>query len=284
MTDDGGVLENLPRSRPGKRSEKRAEAGSPARKRSSAGFRVRSHAPWMEQPAVPSEGRPASSGPVNARRERGMLSRMPPGGKTAPSCLIVDDHPVVRAGVRAVLEQAFSDARVADAASLEEAGDLVEDEQPDVVIVDPWRAGVDVGDVVGSLHRRLKAPIVVFTSDGGARLLSEALKAGVKGYVRKDSPSEDLIRAIDAARSGEFYVDPGLSSTIVLDEADRTLSARQREILQMLADGMQTDAVAEKLGLSTETVRTHTKRILAKLEASTRTQAVAIGIRHGLIE
>ena len=157
-------------------------------------------------------------------------------------------------------------------------------DKPDVVIVDPWRVGVDVGEVVAKLRGELKAPIVVFTSDGGARLLSEALKAGVKGYVRKDSPSEDLIRAIEAARIGEFYVDPGLSSTIVLDEGDRTLSARQREILQMLADGMQTDAVAQKLGLSTETVRTHTKRILAKLDASTRTQAVAIGIRHGLIE
>ncbi len=204
--------------------------------------------------------------------------------KRAPHCLIVDDHPVVRAGVRAVLEQAFSGAEIDDAESVEELGDAGRGEAPDVVIVDPWRAGVDVGDVVRRLQAELDAPIVVFTSDGGARLLSEALKAGVKGYVRKDSPSEDLIRAIDAARAGEFYVDPGLSSTIVLDEGDRTLSARQREILQMLADGMQTDAVAEKLGLSTETVRTHTKRILAKLEASTRTQAVAIGIRHGLIE
>jgi DNA-binding NarL/FixJ family response regulator len=95
---------------------------------------------------------------------------------------------------------------------------------------------------------------------------------------------DDLIRAVEAARAGEFYVDPGLSSAIVLDEAERTLSARQAQILQMLADGMQTDAVAERLGLSTETVRTHTKRILAKLEASTRTQAVAIGIRHGMID
>jgi DNA-binding NarL/FixJ family response regulator len=142
----------------------------------------------------------------------------------------------------------------------------------------------DMGGVVARLAADLDAPIVVFTADGGARLLAEALKAGVKGYVRKDSPPGDLVRAIDAARAGEFYVDPGLSSTIVLDEADRTLSARQREILQMLADGMQTEAVATRLGLSTETVRTHTKRILAKLEASTRTQAVAIGIRHGLIE
>ncbi|MBD0281880.1 MAG: response regulator transcription factor [Thermoleophilaceae bacterium] len=205
-------------------------------------------------------------------------------GGGPPSCLIVDDHPVVRAGVRAVLEEAFSGARIADAGSLEEAGELAQAEPPDVVVVDPWRTGVDVADVVGRLQRELNAPIVVFTSDGGARLLGEALKAGVKGYVRKDSPSEDLIRAIEAARAGEFYVDPGLSSTIVLDEGDRTLSARQREILQMLADGMQTEAVADQLGLSTETVRTHTKRILAKLGASTRTQAVAIGIRHGLIE
>jgi DNA-binding NarL/FixJ family response regulator len=209
---------------------------------------------------------------------------MAAGAKDAPRCLIVDDHPVVRAGVRAVLEQAYAGSEITDAASLDEAASASNGETPDVVIVDPWRVGVDVVEVVDRLNDQLKAPIVVFTSDGGARLLSEALKAGVKGYVRKDSPSEDLIRAIEAARAGEFYVDPGLSSTIVLDEGDRTLSARQREILQMLADGMQTDAVAEKLGLSTETVRTHTKRILAKLEASTRTQAVAIGIRHGLIE
>jgi DNA-binding NarL/FixJ family response regulator len=206
------------------------------------------------------------------------------GAKHSARCLIVDDHPVVRAGVRAVLEQAFDDVEISDADSIDHVADVAREAKPDVVIIDPWRAGVDVADIVSQLQSQVKAPIVVFTSDGGARLLSEALKAGVKGYVRKDSPSADLVRAIEAARTGDFYVDPGLSSTIVLDDGDRTLSARQREILQMLADGMQTDAVAQKLGLSTETVRTHTKRILAKLEASTRTQAVAIGIRHGLIE
>jgi DNA-binding NarL/FixJ family response regulator len=213
-----------------------------------------------------------------------MLAAMAPGAKQPPRCLLVDDHPVVRAGVRAVLELAFTDIEIDDAESIDHVAEAASARTPDVVIIDPWRAGVDVAEIVGRLQSQVKAPIVVFTSDGGARLLSEALKAGVKGYVRKDSPSEDLVRAIEAARTGEFYVDPGLSSTIVLDDGDRTLSARQGEILQMLADGMQTDAVAEKLGLSTETVRTHTKRILAKLEASTRTQAVAIGIRHGLID
>jgi DNA-binding NarL/FixJ family response regulator len=182
-----------------------------------------------------------------------------------------------------VLESAWPEAKVADAVGVEDAVEF-NGKTPDVVIVDPARSGTDVTALVKRLSEQVDAPIVIFTADGGARLLSEALKAGVRGYVRKDSPSDDLVRAIEAARAGEFYVDPGLSSTIVLDEGDRTLSARQREILQMLADGMQTEAVAQKLGLSTETVRTHTKRILAKLEASTRTQAVAIGIRHGLIE
>lgn len=198
--------------------------------------------------------------------------------------MIIDEHPVVRQGVEALLEATWPGCVVAAERNLDDALAAAADTKPDIVVVDPWKAGADVGELVKRLTKELGASIVVFTADGGARLLSEALKAGVQGYVRKDSPSSDLIRAIEAAAAGEFYVDPGLSSTIVLEEGDRTLSARQREILQMLADGMQTDAVAKDLGLSTETVRTHTKRILAKLEASTRTQAVAIGIRYGLIE
>ncbi len=197
--------------------------------------------------------------------------------------MIIDEHPVVRQGVEALLEETWPGAVVASVRDLEAALEAGADAKPDIVVVDPWKAGADVGELVKRLSNELGAPIVVLTADGGARLLSEALKAGVRGYVRKNSPSRDLIRAIEAVRAGEFYVDPSLSSTLVLEEGDRTLSARQRQILQMLADGMQTDAVAKELGLSTETVRTHTKRILAKLEASTRTQAVAIGIRYGLI-
>lgn len=191
---------------------------------------------------------------------------------------------MVRQGIRALLEREFSDVEVSDAPTPEAAIEAATADKPDVVVIDPWKAGGEVEAVLIKLTEELDTPIVVFTSDGGARLLMEALKAGVKGYVRKDSPAEDLVRAIQAAQSGEFYVDPALSSTIVLDDGDKTLSARQREILQMLADGMQTDHVAQKLGLSTETVRTHTKRILAKLSADTRTQAVAIGIRNGLID
>jgi len=198
--------------------------------------------------------------------------------------VVVDEHPVVRAGVRALLEGRMEAATVSDAETVDAALEAGTGDAPDVIVLDPWRPGVDVGQTVGDLRQRTEAPIVVFTSDGGARLLSQALDAGVKGYVRKDSPAEDLVRAIEAASAGEFYVDPGLSSSLMLDDSERTLSVRQREILQMLADGMQTEAVAGQLGLSTETVRTHTKRILAKLDASTRTEAVAIGLRHGLID
>jgi DNA-binding NarL/FixJ family response regulator len=196
----------------------------------------------------------------------------------------VDEHPVVRRGVRALLEQGFNDVELLDAPTAKAALESAEDLDPDVILIDPGKGPGDTAATLLELARKLDSPVVVFTADGGARQLSEALKAGVKGYVRKDSPAEDLIRAIRAAIAGDFYIDPALSSTIVLEEGERTLTARQREILQMLADGMQTDAVAKQLGLSTETVRTHTKRILAKLDADTRTQAVAIGIRNGMID
>ena len=200
------------------------------------------------------------------------------------NCLVIDLHPVVRQGIRALLERTIDDAQVIDAATPSAALEANGAAPLDVVIVDPRGSEGDVGDLVASLQAKLKAAVVIFTGDGGPRMLSEALRAGVKGYVRKDSPPDDLLRAIRAAGEGEFYVDPSLSSSIVLDEGERTLTARQREILQLLADGMQTDAVAARLGLSTETVRTHTKRILAKLHADTRTQAVAIGIRNSLIK
>src|SRR3954464_9517264 len=142
--------------------------------------------------------------------------------------LVVDEHPVVRQGVRALLERGLEGAEVTDASSLQTAIDDMGTTQPDVTIVDPWRAGGAVAPILTTITSNFGSPIVVFTADGGARLLSDALKAGVKGYVRKDSPGEDLVRAIQAARDGDFYVVPALSSTIALIYADTTLADRQR--------------------------------------------------------
>ena len=209
---------------------------------------------------------------------------MPGRSPATLRCLVVDEQPVVRQGVRALLERAIDGIEVVDAATVAGAVETAAGRRSDIAVVDPSGEEVGVEDVVLQLRDRAGADVVIFTSNGGGRLLGDALRAGVKGYVRKDSPPEDLVRAIEAARAGQFYVDPAMSSAIVLDDDERRLTCRQREILQMLADGMQTEAVACRLGLSTETVRTHTKRILAKLGADTRTQAVAIGLRKGLIE
>src|SRR2546423_5195139 len=183
--------------------------------------------------------------------------------RQALRCLIIDDHPVVRQGIRALLERELDSVVVSDAPTPAAAIGAAGEDSPDVVIVDPRGAGLEVGSLVENLSRELGSAIVVFTSNGGARLLSESLKAGVKGYVRKDSPPEDLVRAIRPAQSGEFYVDPALSSTIVLEEGDRTLTAPQREIPQMLADGVPTEGEGKRVGLSTPTGRTHTQPILA---------------------
>src|SRR4051812_32092905 len=121
-------------------------------------------------------------------------------------CLIIDDHPVVRQGIRALLEREIEAVVVTDAPTPDAA--FGADESPHVVVVDPRGAGAEVGTLVADLNRELGSAIVVFTSNGGARLLSEALKAGVKGYLRQDSPPQDLVRAIPAPPRGGLFLGP----------------------------------------------------------------------------
>jgi len=195
-------------------------------------------------------------------------------------CLVVDQHPVAREGARALIEKHLPGAIVECVAEASEA--LAVRPAPDVVIIDPWRLDTSFRPQIPAIAQ-MGAPVVVLTSNGGTPLLEEALSAGALGYVRKDSSPNDLIRAIRSACAGETYIDPALSADVIPGEGELRLSARQSEILQLLADGLQTDHVAESLGLSTETVRTHSKRILSRLGARTRTQAVAIGLRAGII-
>jgi DNA-binding NarL/FixJ family response regulator len=200
--------------------------------------------------------------------------------------LIVDDHPVLRRGIVSVLESAFSGARVEEADGYDEAVTAAESKKPDVVIADPNLGGLDATSSVTRLRKGIDAPIVVFAANGNMRVLSQALKAGARACVRKDSSAEVLSDAINAAREGRFYIDAALADDDgnAADTADLSLTERQREILQMFADGHHTERVAEALGLSTETIRTHTKRILAKLNANTRTHAVAIAVRAQILD
>ena len=151
---------------------------------------------------------------------------MPTAAVSALHCLVVDDHPVVRQGIRALLERELDGVEVSTAETAEAAMQEAGGKSPDVVVIDLRRVGGDISDTISRLHDSLHSPIVVFTADGGPRMLAEALKAGVKGYVRKDSPAEDLIRAIQAATAGEFYVDPALSSSL-LDSPPCALSSSE---------------------------------------------------------
>lgn len=202
------------------------------------------------------------------------------------SFLIVDDHPVLRQGISAVLKSEFSGSSVAEAGSYDEAIESFAKKAPDAIIADPNLGGLDATSTVSKLRRAIDAPIVVFADNGDMRVLAQSLKAGAKACVRKDSTADVLSEAIEAARSGKFYIDPALAegATYGGEDGDLTLTDRQREILQMFADGFHTEKVAEALGLSTETIRTHTKRILAKLNANTRTHAVAIAVRAQILD
>jgi DNA-binding NarL/FixJ family response regulator len=206
----------------------------------------------------------------------------------ATKCLVVDDHTVVRQGLDLLFGDSDDLELVGTVDSGEEALSAVERLQPEVVLMDVRLPGIDGVSAVKRIQQ--SAPgvqFVMFSAYGDKRLLSDALAAGARGYVMKGSPPEDLIRAIRTVAQGRAFVDPSLSPTLLISAsgtADQSLSEREREILQLLAEGFHTEEVARRIGLSVETVKSDTKRVIAKLQADTRTHAVAIALRRALID
>jgi DNA-binding NarL/FixJ family response regulator len=196
---------------------------------------------------------------------------------------------VVREGLRRLLSQEEDVTIIGEASSGEEAVIQVRRRRPDVVLMDarmPGMGGIRAMQEILSEHPQVRT--VVFTAHGEEELLWESLDAGADGFVLKDSEGPTLIGAIRQVVAGEPYVDERLAPDFLRQlSRPRTtgvLSARERQILQLLADGCSNREVSERLVLSVETVKTHVKHILAKLHAEHRTQAVAIGIRESLIE
>jgi DNA-binding NarL/FixJ family response regulator len=202
--------------------------------------------------------------------------------------LVVDDHAIVREGLRRVVAQRDDMVVIGEAASGEDCVDMAARRRPDVVLMDARMPGI--GGVQATQQLVAGQPgvrVIIFTAHQEQELLWEALDSGAQGFVLKDSDSSTLIAAITQVSDGEPFVDPRLTPDFLrqLSRPRQTgvLSAREREILQMLADGYSNREVSERLVVSVETVKTHVKHILAKLEAEHRTQAVAIGIRQSLI-
>jgi two-component system, NarL family, response regulator len=196
----------------------------------------------------------------------------------------VDVQPLVRLGVREVLSGAFE---VQEAAGREEALDLVRDIGDfDVAVLDMgWRPNGDGPSISGTetireMHRAAPMLGIVAHGDRAERhLASAAMAAGAAAYVARTAGPERLREAVEAAVAETRYID----GDVPPKGSRGTITKRQREILQLLADGESTTVAARKLGLSEETVKTHIKSTLARLEAKNRSHAVAIGLRESLI-
>jgi DNA-binding NarL/FixJ family response regulator len=201
------------------------------------------------------------------------------------TCLIVDDHEVVREGLRLSLSRAPNIRVIGEAADGKSAIALAERRRPDIVIMDvrmPEMDGLEATKLLG--ERNPDIPVLIFTAYSERSLLSRGLDSGAKGYILKEAPHQTLVRAIEKVSSGEVYVDPALMPAFLPGKGDDMLTGREREILQLLADGMSNADVAAKLFISQETVKSHVRHILTKLEADTRTHAVAIALREAIID
>jgi DNA-binding NarL/FixJ family response regulator len=208
--------------------------------------------------------------------------------------LIVDDHPVTREGLRTLLELSGEDAVVVvgEAGSGEEAVLQVVQLEPDVVFMDvrmPGISGIEATKQIRKANPGTK--VILITIDESRGAISEAIQAGVSGYLLKDASADALVDAARQAVEGRAVIHPQLTKTFIeevqhADEAPTTtpLSKREREILQMVANGSTTKEVARDLGISPHTVKTHLERIFEKLGANDRAQAVAIAIRTGLVQ
>jgi DNA-binding NarL/FixJ family response regulator len=200
--------------------------------------------------------------------------------------LIVDDHEVVREGLRLSLSRTPHIRVVGEAPDGNAALDLASRRKPNVVIMDVRMPGMDGLDATKALmEQEPNTSVLIFTAYSERSLLARGLESGAKGYILKEAPHDTLVRAIEKVAGGDSFIDPALMPAF-LSGKDREdmLTAREREILQLLADGMSNADVAQRLFISQETVKSHVRHILAKLEADTRTHAVAIALRDAIID
>ena len=202
------------------------------------------------------------------------------------TCLIVDDHEVVREGLRLALSRSPRIRVIGEASDGKSAVTLTERRKPDVVIMDlrmPDMDGLEATEQI--LAKSPEVAVLIFTAYGERSLMQRGLESGARGYILKETPHETLIRAVEKVAGGDTFVDPALMAEFIAGKGQmEVLTPREREILQLLADGMSNVDVAAKLFISQETVKSHVRHILAKLEADTRTQAVAIALREAMID
>jgi DNA-binding NarL/FixJ family response regulator len=206
---------------------------------------------------------------------------------TSVKLLIADDHRAILDALTQYVSQEDDIELVGTAADGEQVLALIAQRRPDVAVLDirmPKLGGIEV---LQRLAGSAAAPaVILYTGYPERGLLLEALDVGARGFLLKESDASDLIRAIRVVAGGGTYIDPVLGSLLASSEAAGRivgLSRREREVLRLLADGMRNQEIGETLFISPLTVATHVQHAMAKLEADTRTQAVANALRQSLI-
>jgi DNA-binding NarL/FixJ family response regulator len=207
--------------------------------------------------------------------------------------LIADDHTLVRAGIRALLQGLEGVEVIAEAGDGREALALVEAERPDVLVTDigmPVMTGLELTERVTCALEPTR--VLILSMHASEEYASRAIQAGASGYLLKDSRLAELEIAVRAVARGETYFSPAVSKHIIADYLKRTgaipaelgaLTPRQREILRLVADGETTKAIARKLGISTKTVEAHRTQLMKRLRIHDVAGLVRYAIRTGLV-
>jgi two-component system response regulator NreC len=197
--------------------------------------------------------------------------------------LLVDDHQIVRSGVRRVLEATGRFDVVGEAAGVQEALERARLLRPDVVVLDLTLRDESGLDAIAEL-REVGARVVILSMQDEPAYARKAFELGAQGYVVKDAADEELAAAIDAVLGDRIYVHPALAARLVLGEPEDDLTERERQILRLIALGYTNQEIAGQLYLSVRTIEAHRRHILDKLRLSTRAELVRYALERRIVE
>jgi DNA-binding NarL/FixJ family response regulator len=198
--------------------------------------------------------------------------------------LCVDDHPLVRKGIAAILANEKDMKLIAEAGSGAEAVEAFKKFHPDVTLMDLRMAGMDGIEATREIRKiDPEAKIIALTSYDGDQEIYRALEAGVRGYILKESVHTEIVRAIRVVQSGKRLMPPEVAERLSEHFPQVALTPREIEVLQHVAKGLGNKEIGVRLGTAAGTVKMHLQNILSKLGASDRTHAVTLAIRRGII-
>jgi two-component system NarL family response regulator len=198
--------------------------------------------------------------------------------------LCVDDHRIVREGIALIISRQPDMEVVASAASGEEAIELFRQHQPDVTLMDLQLGTMGGVEAIRAIRRESpRARIVVLTMYQGDEDIFRALDAGAATYLLKDMLSDDLLRVVREVHSGSQPIRPEVEALLAKRAAGSTLTNREVEVIDLIAQGMRNKEIAASLGISEETAQVHVKHILAKLKVKDRSAAITVALRRGII-